>query len=142
MHWGKHKAKVQSAVKGHVAKVREKQKVKVQAYHEKHKANNTYKKLYDKHKAKGKAHLEAAKNAMVQHLKVQRARVKLGVHVAVAASPLLVKGAKAAHKVATNPDNIRKAKNVAQAMKRSPIRYVDGKKMANVVKTVYNNHGL
>ena len=32
-----------------------------------------------------------------------------------------------------SPDNIRSGKNIMQAAKRSPVRYVDGKKIKNVV---------
>lgn len=146
MHWGVHKGKIKAAIKNHVTKVRQKQNKRVLAYHEKNmNKSKTYTRLYKKHAKVYKTHLGAAQKAVQQHLEIKRARVKLGVHAAVLASPMLAKGAKvaanAAHKAATNPDNIRKAKNVVQAMKRSPIRYVDGKKMTNVVKTVYN-HGL
>lgn len=41
---------------------------------------------------------------------------------------------KAAYSAATSPESIRRGKNIIQAIKRSPIRYVDGKKMTNIVR--------
>lgn len=35
---------------------------------------------------------------------------------------------------ATSPESIRRGKNIIQAIKRSPIRYVDGKKITNIVR--------
>jgi uncharacterized protein (UPF0303 family) len=55
------------------------------------------------------------------------------VTAGIMAKPAISKAAKAAGKAARNPENIRRAKNVVQALKRSPIRYVDGSKMKNVI---------
>ncbi len=141
MKWGVRKGQVKGAIKKYAKNRREKANKKVLDYHEKNKENKTYKKLYESSSKRYKTHLGAATNAARRHGEIKRARVQLGVHAAVLASPVVSKAlrttVKAAHKVATNPDNIRKAKNVVQAMKRSPIRYVDGKKMTNVVKTVF-----
>jgi hypothetical protein len=132
MHWGVRK-KVQRMVKAHRAK----QNKKVLDYHEKNKNKKLYKKVYEMHSKRYKTHLAAARKTKdhVQSIHKQRAlaATALAVHVAAANSHHIAKGAKAVGKAARNPENIRKAKNVVQAIKRSPIRYVNGAAMKNVV---------
>jgi hypothetical protein len=132
MHWGAHK-RIQKIVKAHRAK----QNQKVLDYHEKNKAKKTYKRLYDMNSKRFKTHLAAAKKTQQQIRAIQVQRAKMVVGAAGLAAPHLaphiVKAANAVNKAAHNPDNIRKAKNVVQALKKSPIRYVDGSKMKNVV---------
>jgi hypothetical protein len=132
MHWGVRK-KVQKMVKAH----RVKQNKKVLDRHEKHKDKKTYKKLYEGNSKRYATHLAAARKTQQQVAEINRQRVKLAATAALLVAPHvaphIAKATNAASKVASNPDNIRKAKNVAQALKRSPIRYVDGKKMKNVI---------
>jgi hypothetical protein len=117
MHWGVHK-KVKQMVKNHRAK----QNKRVLEAHDKlHKRNKTYKKLYEQNSKRYKTHLTAARKAQVQLKAIQRSKVQMA------------EAAKVVGKAASNPDNIRKAKNVAQALKRSPIRYVNGAAMKNVI---------
>lgn len=132
MHWGVRK-KVQKAVKAHRAK----QNKRVLDYHEKHKGKKLYGKLYAQNSKRYKSHLAAARKSREQvfAVRAQQAKVAAIVGVAVASQNKhhIAKASKVLGKVAQNPDNIRKAKNVVQALKRSPIRYVDGKKMKNVI---------
>jgi hypothetical protein len=133
MHWGIHK-KVKQMVKNHRAK----QNKRVLEAHDKlHKRNKTYKKLYEQNSKRYKTHLTAARKAQVQLKAIQRSKVQMAVGAGLMLAPHLAphvgKAAKVVGKAASNPDNIRKAKNVAQALKRSPIRYVNGAAMKNVV---------
>jgi hypothetical protein len=132
MHWGTRK-RIQQVVKAHRAK----QNQKVLDYHEKNKAKKTYKRLYDMNAKRFKTHLGAAKKTQqqIKAIQIQRARMVIGAAGLAAPhlAPHVAKAANAVNKAAHNPDNIRKAKNVVQALKRSPLRYVDGSKMKNVV---------
>lgn len=140
MKWGKYTAKVKNAVKSHVKAHRAKQNQKVLDHHEKNKEKKTYKKLYEHNSKRYKTHLQAARKTREQVAAINKQRAiiatKIAVGVAGAQRHNIAKAAKVVSKAATNPDNIRRAKNVVQAVKRSPIRYVDGKAMKNVVKTV------
>ena len=106
-------------------------------YHEKHKNNPKYKKKYDKYYkqySKDKRYKDPHHQAIY---KVADDRRKLKKAIATEVAPRLIPGVIAAisiaHTVATTPNNLRKGKNFVQAVKRSPLRYVDGKKMKNVV---------
>jgi hypothetical protein len=144
MKWGHHKkavAKIKSIAKEHRAK----QNKRALEAHDKlvEKNHKAYKKLYEHNSKRYKTHLGAAKKSLRQLRDIQRSKVQTAVGVGLMAAPHVAphvaKAAKAVAKAATKPENIRRAKNVVQAVKNSPIRYVDGKAMKNVVKTVYNN---
>jgi hypothetical protein len=132
MHWGV-RGKVQKAVKAHRAK----QNQRVLDYHEKNKGKKAYKKLYSHNSKRYKSHLAAARKTREQVAAIHRQRAviatKLAVGLVAANRHGIAKGVNSAKNAVKNPDNIRKAKNVAQALKRSPIRYVDGSKMKNVI---------
>lgn len=133
MHWGVRK-KVQKMVKEHRAK----QNKRLLESHDKLvKKNKTYKKLYAHNSKRYKTHLGAVQKAHMQLGQLRRQRAHLIGTAAVLAAPHLLphvaKATNAAANAARNPENIRKAKNVAQALKRSPIRYVNGKEMKNVI---------
>jgi len=133
MHWGVRK-KLGKMVKEHRAK----QNKKMLESHDKLvKKNKTYKKLYAHNSKRYKTHLGAVQKSHMQLRQIHKQRVHLAASAAILAAPHLAphiaKGVNAAQKAAQNPDNIRKAKNVVEAIKRSPIRYVDGKKMKNVI---------
>jgi hypothetical protein len=133
MKWGVVRSKIRKVVKARRAK----QNKQVLDRHEKNKDKKTYKKLYSQNSKRYKSHLGAARKTQEQLADRNRKKVALalsvGTRVAIAASPQIKRATNAAANAARNPDNIRKAKNVVQAMKRSPIRYVDGKKMTNVI---------
>jgi hypothetical protein len=134
MHWGARK-RIQAVVKAHRAR----QNQKILDYHEKNKNKKLYKRLYNFNSRRYASHLAAARKTKEQVHRVHKQRATLAtavaIHVAAANYHHLAKGAKVIGKAAQNPDNIRRAKNVVQAIKRSPIRYVDGKAMKNVVGT-------
>lgn len=133
MHWGVRK-KVSKMVKNHRAK---RNKRVLDAHEKLNKKNKTYKKLYAHNSKRYKTHLGAARKSLVQLNQINKQRIGLAITAASLAAPHVLphvaKGASILGKAAQNPDNIRKAKNVAQALKRSPIRYVDGKMMKNVI---------
>lgn len=132
MHWGTRK-RIQQVVKAHRARQNE----AVLKYHEKNKNKKLYSRLYNMNSKRYKTHLAAAKKTVSQIREVRKQQIGLGISAAGLAAPHLAphiaKAANAVNKAAHNPDNIRKAKNVVQALKNSPIRYVDGKKMKNVI---------
>lgn len=132
MHWGVRK-RIQAVVKAHRAR----QNKQILAYHDKHKNKKLYKRLYQIQSKRHKTHLAAARKAQQQVKAIQTQRAKLAMGAATMAAPViathLAKGAQAVNKAVHNPDNIRRGKNLVQAIKRSPIRYVDGSKMKNVV---------
>lgn len=141
MHWGVRK-QIKQVVKAHRAA----QRAKLDKYHAAKSDHAGYQILYKRRLARnGGNHHAAIRDARdtLRKRRTQNAIIagKLAVGVAGLASPYLKphvkKAANAAAKAARNPDNIRKAKNVVQAMKRSPIRYVDGKKMTNVVGNIF-----
>lgn len=134
MHWGQHK-KVKQMIKNHQAK----QNKRVLEAHDKlmEKNHKTYKKLYEHHSKRYKTHLGAAKKSMRDLKQIQRSKAQAVAGAALLAAPHLAphigKAARAVGKAAQDPANIRRAKNVVQAIKNSPIRYVDGKAMKNVI---------
>lgn len=133
MHWGVRK-KVQKMVKNRRAK----QNKRVLDSHEKlNTKNKTYKKLYAYNSKRYKTHLAAARKSQIQLGQLRKQKVGLAISVAGLAAPHLAphiaKATNAAAKAARNPENIRRAKNVVQTLKRSSIRYVDGKAMKNVI---------
>ncbi len=129
MRWGVSRTKSQIRA----SKMSKKEKAALDKYHESRKNKTSYQKAYKNQFKKTKNHYEAVK----QVSKHQTVKTVMGARAAIMMSPLLLdQGAKIYRgiKHATmNPDNIRKGKNVIQAIKRSPIRYVDGSKMKNVV---------
>lgn len=133
MKWGVVRSKIQKTVKARRAK----QNKKVLERHEKLKNNKTYKKLHAQNSKRYKTELGAARQSQRQLAEIRRNKTALALAVATKATilsaPLILKGMDSVADAARNPDNIRRAKNVVQAMKRSPIRYVDGKKMKNVI---------
>lgn len=147
MHWGKRlkargaarKERIKSDAdtvrrrkKGEITRTQAKDE-KWQSFHKEQSNNKHYKKEYDRLKAKG----IDDKKAMRAAYQVAQTRKKANIQLAVTATVVGLKFANAGVKIgkeaANNPDNIRKAKNVAQALKRSPVRYVDGSKMKNVI---------
>jgi hypothetical protein len=133
MHWGVRK-KLGKMIKDRRAKHN---KQMLDAHDKLMKKHKTYKKLYNHNSKRYKTHLGAVQKTHHQLREIHRQRVHLAATAAVLAAPHLAphigKAAHAVGKAAQNPDNIRKAKNVAQALKRSPIRYVNGKAMKNVI---------
>jgi hypothetical protein len=143
MKWGVIRNKVQKSVKAHVKKRNAKERATLDKYHEKRiNKSKSYKQAYNRRTKGEKGKTPARHYAAVRSIKAQNDKVKRAVilKTAALAAPLVMdKGRKLASKAsdfASNPDNIRKGKNIIQAIKRSPIRYVDGKKMTNVVGTI------
>jgi len=134
MKWGVRK-KVATVVKNHMKKRKARAKAVLDRYHEKNKNKSSYKKAYNRNLKRTKGnHHRAVAATRAPRVRAQRA---IALHLAVHTAPLAIHtGMKIANKArdfAADPDNIRRGKNIIQAMKRSPIRYVDGSKMKNVV---------
>lgn len=93
-----------------------------------------YQKTYAKHLKKTKGDAAKAQNLSVdKHRAKQLKRVERAIKLtpaAVAAGKIIVSGVRSA---ATSPQAIRAGKNIVQAMKGSPLRYVDGASMKNVI---------
>lgn len=129
MKWGV----IRSKVKGAYTKSHEKSRARRNAtVDRKHNANmrmKSYSKAYNKSMAKNGNH----------HKSIAIARQSVG-RKKVAALAAIVYGVPAAGKIAgevyrtaTHPSTIRLGKNIVQSMKNSPLRYVDGAKMKNVI---------
>jgi hypothetical protein len=103
------------------------------SFHKEQSVNKHYKKSYDKLKSKGMDDKKAMRRAYNQVLARKKAQRALMTKVAVGGIAAGKVGIKVGKSLASNPDVIMKGKNLVQAMKRSPIRYVDGKKMKNVI---------
>lgn len=93
-------------------------------------AKYVYASNYVKARNQGQTHDQAVRST--------RTALNLSKVAAVAlASPLVAeKGSQIVNKLSreiTRPENIRKGKNIIQAIKRSPIRYVNGRAMQNVI---------
>lgn len=137
LHFGKKGMKwgVRKAIKGHVKKRKAKQKATLDKYHEKKKGKKTYTRMYNKNFKKTKGnHYKSVRNTR----NVIRARNRsAAIKIVAATAPIAIKHGsvivKSMHGMATSPQAVRTGKNIIQAAKRSPIRYVDGRKMTNVI---------
>ena len=125
MKWGVRK-KVAAKVGTFVKERKAKKEAKINDYHEKNKGKKLYGMMYRSHKYSTKDPLERKRLAMMDTRQTKAGLASAGVKAAIGVSLV-------AARAATRPENIRKAKNLVQAMKGSPIRYVDGKTMTNVV---------
>ena len=141
MKWGVRRA-VSSAGKAlnrNMNKRRARETESLGRYHEKRKNSKVYKLNYNYHKKRAKGtpeqkHMRAVANVRRESF---NKKVMLGMALTPAASKsvqiagkALVKGVA---KVATSPEAIRAGKNVINAIKRSPVRVVDGKTLKNVI---------
>lgn len=139
MKWGVVRSKIQKAGRAYNRKQSDKRKAANAKYHEKRKSRPSYKAAYKTQLKRTKGdHEKAVTILRTQNAKQKRALIGMTL---VQTSPFLIKNgkklARKAAKAAANPENIRRGKNIVQALKRSPIRYVDGKTMTNVVGTIF-----
>lgn len=139
MRWGvrRTKAQLQKAAKGHIKRRNAKERKKLDDYHEKKMAKNdgyvrAYKHLREKKNTKHYAAVRKIRDGAIAQ------RNNLLGQAAVIASPFIMNrgaiAAKQLYNFSTDPVNVRRGKNIVQAVKRSPLRYVDGKTMTNVVR--------
>lgn len=139
MKWGVIRKKIQTAGRAHNRKRSEKIKAANAKFHEKRKNKPRYKRIYNAQLKRNKGNHEKT----VSQIRSATARTNrtLLINGAIAASPFIKAAGKTvvrkAAKMASDPANIRRGKNIIQAIKRSPIRYVDGKAMTNVVGTIF-----
>lgn len=119
-------------------------------YHEKNKNKRVYKKLYSRNLKKfekryankpGKDADMMAKLAAREHIrKVKLGKINAGItlasYAAVADSTMGRNYTGRLLKKVTSPEAIRAGKNVINAIKRSPVRNVDGASFTNVVNMV------
>lgn len=89
-----------------------------------------YKNSYAISKSKGLNHVTARSHARTDLAIVNG--LKAGV-TAYAITSIAAPAVGAGARLAANPATIRAGKNIIQAMKGSPIRYVDGRTMQNVI---------
>jgi hypothetical protein len=132
MKWGVRK-KVTKAIKGHITKRNKKEKAKLEKYHEKKKNSARYKKLYNKTNSK-KSHLARVREVRNYEKTLNTViAANIGIHAgpAIAAGGAIV--ARKAHKIVTDPENIRRGKNLILAMKREKYRYANASKFKNGV---------
>ena len=137
MKWGVRRsaAQLRKSVKTHIKKRNAKEKKILDEYHEKRsQKSNSYKRAYNTQLKKQGSHYAAVRKLKKQRDEARNYVIKKAV---IMASPLIIQGGqKAASKFydfATDPATVRAGKNIVQAMKNSPIRYVDGDAMTNVV---------
>ena len=152
MKWGvrrskeqlsKARKKVGDHFRARARKKNERLKKIADKYHEKNKGKRTYKKHYQRNlqKFEKRGYKSAHHEAVLQTRREVRAAKRAIVYsvtsiAAPAVASLAVGGMKTAGKLYRNtvtPENIRRGKNVIQAMKNSPIRYVDSKMMKNII---------
>lgn len=128
MKWGVRKSvsNAGKAVKGQANKNRAKSRTLVASRHEKYMSNKKYARDYSRSLKRTGNKLTAMRTA--QHLR----RNRNGVITRAALSAGLL-GASNAYKFATKPETIRAGRNLVQAAKKSPIRYVDGSTLSNVI---------
>lgn len=143
MKWGVRRARkaLSSAGKSTAKalnKARDKHRSKVDAYHEKNKNKTMYKLSYNHHKrsAKGKTaedkHRWAVRSARAE-AKMNKALLTSAAATGLMTSKTVRNTVYGLAKKATSPEAVRLGKNIVQAAKRSPVRYVDGKTLKNVV---------
>lgn len=135
MKWGVVKTRAVKSIKGHIKKSNAKSRVKDEKFHEKKKNNKKYKKVYNANlkAAKGnhKKAIARTRSAYVQRKRVMALTVTAKtLPAAVTTGKIIVAASKA---YAKSPQGIRKGKNIVNAMKGNPLRYVDGAAMRNVV---------
>lgn len=144
MKWGVRRA-VSSAGKAlnrNMNKRRAREDASAERYHEKKKNSKVYKLNYNYHKKRAKGTPEQKHKAAVRA--VRRDSFNKAVMVGMALTPAASKSAQVAgkafargvYKAATSPEAVRAGKNIINAVKRSPVRVVDGKSMKNVVDMV------
>lgn len=120
------------------AKKNAKLKERLNAYHDKRKGEKKYQSQYNqairRYKDKDKGHLRAV--ARVRQATTQNRVNNLALTAAILSPTLIGLGNMAtssARKFATNPENIRRGKNIILAMKRSKFRYADAAKFTRGV---------
>lgn len=99
--------------------------LKTQAYHKQRSVNKTYRTEYNNGIKKGLT----PKKAMAVANKHLRAEKTVNAYALANAAIVTVSALRIAQIATSRPDGIMKRKNVVEAMKRSPLRYVDGKKI-------------
>lgn len=130
MKWGVIRSKVKGAyAKSHQSRENRKKAAINQKHDLNMKISKSYGKAYNKSMAKNGNHYKSiavARQAVGRRKVAAMAAIIYGV-------PAAGKVAGKAYRTATNPSTIRLGKNIVQAMKNSPLRYVDGAKMKNVI---------
>lgn len=147
MKWGVKKARnavsttSKSALKK-INKIRENSNAKIDAYHNANKNKRYYKLSYNTYKTHARGNTQQKHRTAVRAARMDTRMSKALLTSAAASAAMTNKTVrdnvyKVARK-ATSPEAVRMGKNIMQAVKRSPIRYVDGKQMKNVVNTASN----
>lgn len=135
MKWGVVKTRAVNGIKTHIKKSNAKSRVKDEKFHEKKKNNKAYKKVYNSNLKKSKGnHKTAIAKTRKQYNQKKRILAMTvtakTLPAAVTTGKIIVAASKA---YAKSPQGIRKGKNIVNAMKGNPLRYVDGAAMRNVV---------
>lgn len=94
--------------------------------HNKYMSNKKYAKDYNKALKRTNNKHQAMRTAQILRRNRSNRNAKVALRLGIV-------GASAASKFLTKPETIRAGKNFVQAMKNSPIRYVDGSSFTNVV---------
>ena len=144
MKWGVRRAvsKAGKALNKNMNNRRAKQEAKLSAYHEKRKNSKVYKLNYNYYKKQAKGTPEQKHKRAVMNVARDNYHKKIMLGMAltpVASKSFQVAGkalVKGVHKAATSPEAVRAGKNIINAVKRSPVRVVDGATMKNVVDMV------
>lgn len=126
MKWGIRK-KIQKAGRGLGRKLSANRKAKIEKqhkYHEKNKNKKSYSRKYNLNLKLSKGNHNKA-----VALTVSQARSSRNTKIILAT----IVAAKAAKIVASRPESVRMGKNIVQAFKGSPLRYVNGSKFKNVI---------
>lgn len=132
MKWGVRRTKEQlsKSAKSGVQTYKKKRKESLDKYHDKKRNKKRYIRDYEKHFKKTNDHYKSVSRARGT---ATNRNIKRGV---VATPAVLYTGLVAArtfHLLTTDPEAVMAGKNIVQAFKDSPIRYVDGAKMTNVI---------
>lgn len=146
MKWGVRKAGkavasvARAAVNQRVKTIRKRQ-AKLDAYHDSNKKNKSYKADYNLFKNMHKGNERQRHYKAIKTTRTVRRQFKaiLATSVGLAVTSGSGKAViQKMSKVATSPEAARLGKNIIQAAKRSPVRYVDGSTMKNVVRGATN----
>lgn len=125
MRWGVLRPRIATSVKTRKAHT----KASLEKFHESNQNKKSYKKAYKKYSKRSKDHLTAVKKARKHVVQSRAKKINFALKTAAVLTPL-------AARQLTKPENIRRGKNLYEAFKGSPIRYVDGSKFTNVVDMI------
>jgi hypothetical protein len=146
MKWGRRKQRNERlkelgrAKKETVRKLKRKEITRKQAkqemidnLHKYTKGNKYYDKEYSIRVKQGQSHNRAVRGAHRRVKVVKASKIKIGVAAAIIGAKVGSTIVKKSYNVAISPESIRMGKNIMMAAQRSPLRYVDGSKMTNIL---------